>query len=328
MIRNTLTAGLLLASGVAWAAEVPLDHFIKHSQFLHVKISPTGDYLAAAVMATEDTGALVVLGTADQKMLGTFKLAGKTFVHSFEWVNDTRIVMGVAKKDGSLSNPRGTGELYAMDFDGKKQRRLLGPVEGGGRWQAGWLVDDLPADDKFILIATRGVGHDEGDYTRLERMNVDTGDTSLIAKSPVLNAQMLADHQRRARFAWSDTEGNRQKVYYRGPDSDKWELLHHEDTTGNYTMTPLAFSADDKTVYMEVSEPSGPNAVHAFDVATKKRTEIARDDNVDPFGLAFNDDRTQPYGVVYLDGHPRIHVYDKDAKEAKLRKMLAASFTG
>src|SRR5688572_23294869 len=241
MVRNVLSAGLLLASGLALAEDaatpqLPLDHFIKHSQFLDVKVSPTGEYIAAAVMATEDTGALVVLGAADQKLLGTFKLAGKTFVHSFHWVNDERLVMAVAQKDGSLSNPRGTGELYAMDFNGKKQRRLLGPVEGEGRWQIGWLEDDLPDDDKFILVSTRGVGNEEGDYTRLERMNVDTGDTSLIAKAPVLNAQILADHQRRARFAWSDTEGNRQKLYYRGEKSGEWELLHHEDTTGAYTM--------------------------------------------------------------------------------------------
>jgi acylaminoacyl-peptidase len=106
--------GLLALAGIGArvdAAEpgaIPLDDFIRHSQFLDVKISPTGKYLAATILATEDTGALVVLDRATLKMTGNFKLKGKTLVNNFDWVNDERLILTVAEKDGALSNPRAT----------------------------------------------------------------------------------------------------------------------------------------------------------------------------------------------------------------------------
>lgn len=318
------------AAATAKGGQLPLDSFIKHAQFVDAKISPNGEYLAASVMATEDTGALIVLNLADMKMLGNFKLRGKTFVNAFAWANPKRLIFSVAESDGSKSNPQSTGEIYGMDANGKNQALLVGGRKEGaigmnGKLEAGFLVDDLWDDDKFALVQLYGVGNDEGDYPRLARMNVDTGKTSLVARAPVLNAEFLVDHEQRPRFAWGEGTDTRQRVYYRTAKGGDWELINDENK-GGLRMQPLAFSRDGNTVYLQVTEASGPDGLYAWDVATRERKLVARDDATDPMGVALSFDGKEPYAVVFMDGKPRLETLAAKSPELALRKALSASF--
>jgi dipeptidyl aminopeptidase/acylaminoacyl peptidase len=325
--------GLLALAGIgarvdaAESGAIPLDDFIRHSQFLDVKISPTGKYLAATILATEDTGALVVLDRATLKMTGNFKLKGKTLVNNFDWVNDERLILTVAEKDGALSNPRATGDLYAMDADGKNQALLIGPKQTGGSYRGGFLQDEIYDDDRFVLVRVFGVGNDEGDYPTLERMHVNTGKRTIVARAPVLNAEFLTDHEQNARFAWGDGVDTRQTLYYRGAKGGEWEVINDERTSGA-RMQPLGFDRASKIAYIQSTEKDGPDAIYAWDTATRERKLVARDDNVDPLNLVDSYDRKQPWGVLFMDGTPRIQALDPAAPEAMLRQMLAASFPG
>src|SRR5262249_17914344 len=136
-MRMLALSALLALGGNAAAAEpLPLDTFIKHAQFLDVKLSPTGEYLAASMMVSEDTGQPRVLRRSDLKVVGQVRATqGRTFVDSFYWVNDERLVYTSAEKDGSLDNPHSTGELFATNFDGTKQLILAGARKDSGSKQ-------------------------------------------------------------------------------------------------------------------------------------------------------------------------------------------------
>lgn len=301
-----------------------VENLIKPSQFLDARISPTGEHLAATVMATKDTGSLVVLRMSDMKMTGSFKLAGKSFVGGFEWANDERLIFTVAKSDGAKTNPGLTGEIYGMNFDGKRQELLMGPRKDG---KAGFLEDMLRGNDKFVLVRVVDRGNDEGTYPTLERMNVNTGARSIVARGPILNASFLADADGKARFAWGDTVDLDQRIYYRGPDGGEWQLVNDEASSGA-RWTPLAFAPDGKTVYIQSAQKSGPDALEAMDVATRERKLVARDDTVDPLGLLYAFDQVQPVGVAFMDGLPRTEYFVDDLPDVKLRKSLEASFPG
>ena len=300
-----------------------VESLIRPSQFLDARISPTGEYLAASVMASEDTGSLVVLRMSDMKMTGSFRLAGKSFVGGFEWASDERLVFTVAKSDGAKTNPGLTGEIYAMNWDGKRQELLMGPRKDG---KAGFIEDMLRGNDRFVLVSAYDRGNDEGTYPTLERLNVSTGARSIVARAPILNASFLADRDGRARFAWGDTVDLDQRVYYRAPDGGDWQLVNDE-ASSNERWTPLAFAADGRTVYLQASRPEGPDALEAMDVTTRERRVVSRDDNVDPMGLLYAFDQLEPVGVAFMDGLPRTE-YFGDHADAKLRKTLEASFPG
>ncbi|HET9485056.1 MAG TPA: S9 family peptidase, partial [Xanthomonadales bacterium] len=239
-MRHLLFAAALLLPGLSAARDaLPLDHFIKHASFLDVKVSPTGEYLAATVMATEDSGALVIMRRSDLAVTGTLKLAGRTLVNDFHWVNDERVLATIAEKDGSLSNPRGNGEIYATNWDGKRQELLIGGRAGSGdamkrkkRWEGAGLVDTLIDDDDHVLVSVFPMGNEEGTYPRLERLNVYTGRRSLLARAPVLNAFYATDRNAQVRFAMGAGVDNRLKLYYRDDNGAQWRLVNDEAESG------------------------------------------------------------------------------------------------
>jgi dipeptidyl aminopeptidase/acylaminoacyl peptidase len=328
-------AVLFSLAPAAFAEPPPLQDFLRHAQFLDVKISPTGEYLAAAVMASEDTGALVILRRSDLKMTGSFKLRGRTLVDYFEWANDERIVFSVQEKQGSKDNPSGTGEVYATNWDGSRQELLLGPRARSStesarlkdRIEAAAPVDMLHDDDKNILVQVYPVGNEEGTYPKLERLNIYTGSRSVLARAPVLNADFVTDRDGQVRFAVGNTVQGATQTWYRADNNQRFELLN-DDSASGIALYPAAFSTDGKRALLFSEEASGPDSVVEWDPASGERKVVARDDNVDPLGLLMTHDGDRAFGVAYMDGLPRIQIFDAAAPDARILKSLQASFPG
>jgi dipeptidyl aminopeptidase/acylaminoacyl peptidase len=326
----------VLIGGLARAAEpLPMDDFIKHQQFIDVKISPTGEYLAATILATEDTGALVILRRGDQKMTGTMKLRGRALVQNFFWVNDERIVLSVAEAEGSLSAPSPTGEIYATNFDGTKQELLIGGRKQGGleaakrkqKFEGAFIIDPLRDDDKHIIVSVFRPGSEDGTYPSIERLNVYTGGRKVLARAPVLNARYATDAQGRVRFAVGSGKDNRTKTYYRADDDAEWQLMNDEAVT-DLAATPVGFTPDGAKAYLEWEEKQGPNAIYRWDPKSGARELIARDDNVDPLSIVTAHDDATIYGVAFMDGKPKLQLVDEDVPEASVHASLISSFPG
>ena len=187
-----------------------LEDFIRRQQFRQLKISPTGEYLAATVPVERKT-ALVILRRADNKVLAKLSIPGdRTQVDDFWWVNNERVLLTAAEKIGALEAPQPTGDLYGINFDGSSGGLLVGqslvvdrtsshiqPKQEGD--VAADLVDDLPSDDKNAIISITPFTDDP--YTRAERMNVYSGRRVTIAQAPVRNAAFVTDHAGNVRFA-------------------------------------------------------------------------------------------------------------------------------
>jgi len=97
----------------AISAGVDVAAFVKKDRFETIKLSPTGEYYAAAVPLADRT-ALVILRRPDNKVTATFNTGKNTHVSGFWWVNHERVLISMAEKFGSLDQPQLTGELYAM----------------------------------------------------------------------------------------------------------------------------------------------------------------------------------------------------------------------
>lgn len=342
-MRVLLILTLLLASGAALADEavaarpatdsvptIAIDDFFRHSQFDDIKISPTGEYLAASAKIAEDTGALVVLRRSDMQRMGVFRLAGRSFVSSFTWVNPERLLLSVAQADGSRSNPSATGEVFGMDADGKNQDILLSPFvpSRGGRVEGGFLVDSLIDDDDFVLVTVGGVGAGRGiGFPTLERMNVRTGARTLIARAPIANASFLADAERNARLAWGSDERNRQTVFHRAPSSDKWVAIHEEGESG-ITWTPRFIYPDGRHALIEKAMPEGPNGLFRYAMDSGESTQLVRDKTVDPWFIAYELDGSKPVAVAFMDGMPKLSLLEPDSALVKAWAQVLRGVSG
>ncbi|MEP6881665.1 MAG: S9 family peptidase, partial [Dokdonella sp.] len=117
-------AGMALA-GVAAAAEpASLADFARHMQFKEVKISPDGEHLAASSII-EGKVVLSIIDLKNNTGL-TVRPRDDDEVYKFWWVSSERIVYSVAQHVGNLEVPASTGELFAVNADGKRSEVLFG----------------------------------------------------------------------------------------------------------------------------------------------------------------------------------------------------------
>ncbi|AWH36275.1 S9 family peptidase [Stenotrophomonas sp. ZAC14D1_NAIMI4_6] len=337
-MRRMMSAALLcaVAGGVsAGSGGVDLDRYLKQESFTDVKLSPGGDYLAATV-PLEDATALVILRTSDRKPAGVFRPQAKNHAYSFDWVSNDRVLVGLAEKWGALDQPRPTGELYAVNADGNRGELLVGyRVQGRGagtRIQpkkvedvAAFLTDDLPGDDRNVLIAVWPFSDEP--YTRVERLDVQTGQRVRVSGSPVRRAEFATDAQGNVRFAHGAASDNISKLYYRASNGASWELLNDEGVTHRVD-TPIGFSADGTLAYLQVQQPQGPDAIVSWNPQTRERVQVLRDEQFDPSQVIYQPGTRVPVGALILGDTPRTRFFDEQGPDARQYRSLEAAFGG
>ena len=336
MIRNVRSVLFALLAAVPMSgAAVDLEGYLKKDTFTAIKISPTGEYLAAIVPYEDRTG-LVIMRRSDNQLTAQFQMERNSHVQTFDWVNDGRVVMSMAEKIGELVKPRPTGELYAINADGTGADILVGQrVVGRGLGTkiqtkkaenvAAWLVDELPESDNTVVISVSPLTMSSDPYTRADRLDVYSGRRQQIASAPVRRATFLTDNSGEVRFASGADSDNRQRLYYRAAAGSNWELIHTVGDDG-LTQEPIGFSEDGRVAYLQVDQPKGPDAIVAFDTVDRTRTEVLRDDVADPLRVIYRSGTHTPVGALYASGKPRTEFFDDAGPEGRLYRSLEAAF--
>lgn len=330
---------MLVAAGLLWswpghaAPKVDIEPFVVDSDITDAKISPGGEYLALSVPKDGQTG-LVIITRGDRKVATSMRFPKDTHVSGFWWVNDTRVVVSIAETFGTRDDPVPTGELYGVDADGKRKELLVGwrvrGTEFGSRIRpqnkeelvAAFLVDPLPDDDDHVLVSVRPFSKDP--FVRVEKMNVYTGRRVRTATVPVTHADFVTDNRGQVRFAVGAMSDNSSQLFYRDSDAADWKRINYEAESGRIEI-PLGFSRDDGTAYLRVSSARGPDAIVALDIATGERSELMRDDVVDPVPI-YQDGWGRPLGARFLGAKPMMRFFDDADTDARLYRSLEKAF--
>jgi dienelactone hydrolase len=343
---RTLLLGsmLLLCAGASEAATaVDVATFLRRDGFDDIKLSPTGEFFAASVPG-EDNSILMIVRRSDNKPMAGFGIGKNTYIADFDWVNAERVVFGTARKFGALDQPQLTGNLYGMNADGTGKDILVGQdvevMSTGTHIQtkktemvAAFLVDDLPGDDRNILVTVSPFSGDT--FNRVEKMDVYSGRRSPVARSPVTNADYLSDGKGVIRFAYGRDTNNDNRLFYRAKDASDWtrtadwKLLNDELANGHVEI-PLGFSADDRYAYLQVEQSSGPDAIVAYDTTDGSRKTLLRDADGDPGRIirALGRSHGVPVGAFITGGKPHTVFFDAGSDEARLYRSLEAAFPG
>jgi dipeptidyl aminopeptidase/acylaminoacyl peptidase len=333
-----LAAALMALSSPVVGAGVDVSAYVRKDQFEDIRISPAGRHFAATV-PLEDRTVLVVIERGTNKMTASFNVGRNTAISDFAWVTPDRLVIGTAEKFGALARPQLTGELYAMNADGGKLEMLVGqrvsdgglgttikPKKGNNKIAA-FLIDAPAADTSSVLVAAVPYTYGPADvFTTVERLDLFNGRLSRVASVPVRNADFTLDNKGQVRFAVGANSDRIRKLYHRANDGADWELMTIEKD--GLFEEPVGFSADDTIAYLQVEQRSGPDAIVALDLATRKRTQVLRDDDVDPSRIIYRNGTHVPIGAYFNDGRPRSEFFDEQAPEARLQKSLEAAFAG
>lgn len=337
-MRKTIRAAMIAAMALpmmATAADVDLDTFLKRDSFTDLKLSPNGDYYAATIPLEKST-AVAILRVADSQIVGRFVPPENNHAARFDWVSDDRVLIELGQKFGSLDEPQRTGELYSLRANTTSGELLVGyRVTGGNTGTrisgkkaeavAAFLSDDLPNDDKHVLIAVTSFNGDP--YTRLERMDVTSGRRIPVTRSPVQRADFTTDAEGNARFALGAGSDNVNKLFYRDRNNENWKLVNDEAVSKRIERA-IGFSADGALAYLNVEQPAGPDKIVSWNPASGERKDLLRDPMVDPARLIYRPGTAVPVGALFLGDTPRTRFFDEASADAKLYRSLESAFGG
>lgn len=264
---------------------VPLSEFAKLPLYSGLKISPTGQYLAASVRNDKNESSIVIMDLVSRKITAIAYVYGDDFISEFIWANDERVVGWVAKKYGSHDQPFLTGDMVALNWDGSKKELIYGVYkEQSALYDSADLVAELlhklPDDKRRILLQTRNPRADQGSYTKAIKLDIYSGRENKVLTAPMKNANLLADNDGNVRISVAEDPNNENAVTVHKRVGKKWELLgqfHGKEGS----ITPVAFTPDNKQVYMLDNRDTDTDSLYLYNLETNEKQLLYQHDVVD-----------------------------------------------
>lgn len=319
-----LVAGLVATAGAAGItpAEIPIENFWKHAEFVNIQVSPDGEHLAA-IVPEDKTRSLVVFRRADRKITGVARFTDKRQVAQFIWVSPRRLAFTMSDRDGRLVAPQQRGELLFMNVDGKETTAYGGGARGSV------LTNALRDDDDYVIVtdylpSQRGEG---GDQT-VSRVNTKNAKSRLLASSPVRSSAFLVTQDGEPRVAYGQNEFERGEVWYRDGEGATagWRKIFSQKDTGRI-MQPWVMDADGEHFIAMVTEKTGPSTLYRVDPSGNME-QLVRDAVTQPTNYQTSLDGKEMIAVTFGVGQPRREYLKPKHPDAVLLSSLEKSFPG
>ncbi len=323
-IISSISLSLMLATGVVSAAST--EDFSRHAQYHNIKISPDGKHLAA-LATVEGSKSLVFLKADGYKVTYSLNANRKSQAAEYYWANNERVVIQVEQMRGALEEPISMGEIYAVNYDGKKKRMIFGYRSKGGAVlsaDGGFLIDKLEGDDKHVLIYKRLLSKKTDTLASIVKLNIYTGKERKVRKAPMPYSQFLIDGNGQPRFATGVDENHNIKLFYTEGKGKPWQNFGN-DIKGDFQ--PISFAKDNQSIYALKGEEGTPQGLYKYDLKTHKETLLYQSDIADPT-YAIKSDLNEVYGLRIDEDYPKYVYIDESIKDAQLHKALYRAFNG
>jgi dipeptidyl aminopeptidase/acylaminoacyl peptidase len=333
--RWTVVLGLLCATALH-GQSVPMSDLARRMQYDAVKISPDGKYLAATAVV-RGHAVLALIRLADKKGR-LVRPREEDSVTDFWWASPTRVVYAVGTRVGGYDAPLPTGELYAVNAEGGDSTMLYGIRSGG--MNTGSLIEQvvstrgtahfiasIPDDPNHILVSTSSwdaVGK-KGIKATASRMDVRTGILRKLTDAPIRNANFLADHKGRIRFAWAEDDNGAIQVFHHPTDGGDWRAMPEMRSRRS---VPVAFNSDDSAVYFACGGEAGGFGICRWTDSQPVLQELWTNPSVEADSLMKGLAEDDIAGVTFMDGRASIVPFDMRSPAAQALVALMKQFPG
>ncbi|NKF24005.1 alpha/beta hydrolase family protein [Solimonas marina] len=329
---------VLAFPAVVHAAPVPLSDFARTDSFDDVQISPNGRYLAMRMPIGKDFGIAIV--DLSGKTRGTkVNVGADRSVVDYQWASDDRLVFSIGENFGFADAPWMTGELFAINADGKAGRYIYGfrgsTIEIGTRIGtatqsngSAYLVRTLPDDPGHVIIAAYDFVAN-ADRVRAVAMKLDVfnGKREPLVSAPITGGvQFVADRQGFVRFVVGEDDKGYTVTYARSPDHPDWRVLGRGEK--KFTVLPEGFSNDDRYVFLLSDEKTPLQCLIREDLQTGEQQQLSCDANFDAERVVRAADDGDPVGVLYRGDRPRFDVLDPGSPDGHTLEALQTAFAG
>ncbi len=318
----------------------PIQAYFGPEKVLGVVLSPNGRLIATTVPHMGRMNlAIVDIEARSIKVLTSYD---RFDVVNINWVSSKRLVfsLGNVNEPRSANHQRGGG-LYAVDRDGANARVLTESVEqqqsaGSAVYRGLSYVERVRGSDGAAesddILATSNERSEK--VVDIVRLNTRTGRKQLLtANVPGEVQDWVLDHDGVPRVAIMQPSGTEAIVLYREGADAPWNEIHRAQLgpdsfdPGLFNFVPLAFTADNKSLYVASNQGGRDRAaIFKFDPVQKIFGElIAEHPMFDVTGdLRFGRDGKTLVGVSINADRPMTKWFDPEY--TRIQKMLDSTF--
>lgn len=322
---------------------LPVEAFVKYDDFGGIKLSPSGKY---AVYMTGKYGRsiLVFMTMKDRKVISGLRCPEDLEFYDFHWISDRRIVYQIAERQimGVLSK---TGEMFAVDVDGKRKKLIYGYRSGGvqtgtrisvqqSSYATAELISPLLNDSKQILISEmpwktngRFYYYDPDAKPIICLLDIYTGRKKKVDVAPLPDATVITDQQDRVRFAIGLNPQLQYTASWKSDPDGAWadfNLPGYRDGS----IVPIIMSEDVKLVYYLGTElDSQYSALFCLDLQNKDITKIFGFEGGNISDTIFDIKGKRIIGVGSYTDKPVTHWLDKKDKDTRIQISLTKTFS-
>ncbi|MBX9254446.1 S9 family peptidase [Desmonostoc muscorum CCALA 125] len=233
------------------------------------RLSPDGKYLA--YVAPDEKNVLQVwLRTVGQEDDQTLTADKKRGIRVFFWTYNANELIYMQDSDGDENF-----HLYLVNIESKIVRDLT-PFQG----VKAEVVEIEPKFPDQILVALNLNNPQKFDVYRI---NLKNGAVEFDTDNPGNIISWTADADFQIRAATASTPDGGYDLLLRETTDQQWDILRHwgPEEEGS----PVSFSGDGKTLYIEANHDANAQRLLAVDLDTRQETVIAEDPQYDFVGI-------------------------------------------
>lgn len=289
-----------------------LEDFFRNPERTAYQISPDGRHISF-MAPYKDRMNVFVQSINEKSQLGTpqqLTYESERSISGYMWADNERIVF--SKDCGGDENHR----LFGIKLDGSDFRSYT-DFEGVKTS----IIDDLEDIPGMILI---GLNRRNPEVFDPYRLNLDTGELTLLAENPGNYQGWTTDHEGRLRVAYAIVDGVNTQILYR--DNEEEEFRAVITTNFKEEVNYCLFTPDNRLVWSITNLGRDKNALVLMDPATgKELEELFTHDTYDITSISYSRRRKKLLSA-YCTGHSRPirHFFDEEARVR--REKLQAHF--
>ena len=289
---------------------IPLEDFFRNSEQTAFQLSPNGKHISF-MAPYADRMNVFVREVADTKS-AAHRLTSETArsVAGYMWADNGRILF-MKDTDGDENY-----QLYGVNADGSDLRAYT--AFPGVRTT---FIDDLEEQPGYVLI---GLNRRNPEVFDPYRLNLETGELTLLAENPGNYQGWMTDHQGRLRSATAIVDGVNTQVLYRDTEDEPFRPV----LTTNFRegVSFMEFTPDDREVYAATNLGRDKMVLVRMNPSTCEELELLyADERYDISSISYSRRRKKLLSV-YCTGHkePIRHYFDEE--ERLFRERVQAHF--
>ena len=308
-----MAVGLLMAGTYFTACaqtQIPLENFFKNPEKIDYQVSPDGTYFSFMAPYENRLNLFVQKIGSDT----TIRITSETErdITASMWAGNNRILF--IKDTGGDENY----QLYGVNIDGSDLKSYTNFPNVRTT-----IIDPLRKIDSLVII---GMNKRNPQVFDPYRLNLNTGELTLLAENPGNIQGWMTDHDGKLRVANAIVDGVNNQILYRETEDQPFQPV----LTTNFkeTVSFAVFTPDNKMVYALTNIGRDKTALVLMDPKTCEEKEVLyMNDKYDISDLNYSEKKNR-LTVVACEGHKDMirHYFDKEEEE--IRKKLEAQLQG